>query len=66
MNDVRSCTAVKMNDVFKKPTKTKDYQRFRSVECRVHALHSCFHDRMHLEGALADPRGMDTSIECLR
>ena len=63
MNDVCSCTSVEMNDVFKKPTK----QGLSKIQkCRVHALHSCFHDRMHLEGALADPRGMDTSIECLR
>ena len=52
-----------MNDVFKKPAK----QGLSEIQkCRIHALHSCFHDRMHLEGALADPRGMDTSIECLR
>lgn len=44
MNDVCSCTAVKMNDVFKKPTKTKDYQRFRSVEfmhCTLASMTEC-------------------------
>lgn len=63
-NDVCSCTAVLYEWCFQKAQKDQGLPKIQ--KCRVHALHSCFHDRMHLEGALADPRGMDTSIECLR